>query len=45
MKAWQIALIAKPFALAGYLTLVRTLEWLARRLPDGYVKRLLLLRL
>jgi hypothetical protein len=45
MKAWQIALIAKPFVLAGYLIFVRILEWLARRLPAGRLKRLLLLRL
>jgi hypothetical protein len=45
MKAWQIALLIKPFVLAGYLVFVRILEWLARRLPAGRLKRLLLLRL
>lgn len=45
MKPWQIALLVQPFVLAGYLIFVRTIEWLARRLPDGRVKRLLLLRL
>jgi hypothetical protein len=45
MKAWQIALLVKPAVLACYLIFVRTLEWLARRLPVGRIKRLLLLRL
>lgn len=45
MKAWQIALIVKPLILLGYRFVVRTLEWLARRLPESRVKRLLLLRL
>lgn len=45
MKAWQIAILAKAFILAAYLILVRSSEWLARRLPDGKLRRLLLLRL
>lgn len=42
MKPFVWAILAQPFVLFAYVLLVRTLEWMARRLPDSWAKKLLL---
>lgn len=47
MEPWQIAILLKPFALfvLAVLVLYPARRYVQRRMPEGKLKRLLLLRL